>query len=166
VAAGAASADHCTFLTDEDLDALAGSSTVATFLPAADFSTRMPYPDARRALAAGVTVALASNCNPGSSYTTSMPFCIALAVRDLNMTAEEAVLAATAGGAAALRRTDVGHLGPGARADLVLLDAPSYTHLAYRPGVPLAALTLVAGEVVWASPGADQFATDPTSANH
>jgi imidazolonepropionase len=141
----AASVDHCTYLTDADIAALAGSDTVATFLPATDFSTRQPYPDARRAIDAGVSVALATNCNPGSSYTTSMAFCIALAVRDLRMTAEEALTAATLGGARALRRTDVGHLAPGARADAVLLAAPSYTHLVYRPGVPLVAMTFTRG---------------------
>jgi imidazolonepropionase len=143
-ALGAASVDHCTYLGDDDIAALAGSDTVATYLPATDFSTRQPYPDARRAIDAGVTVAIATNCNPGSSYTTSMAFCIALAVRDLRMTAPEAVRAATLGGARALRRTDVGHLGPGARADAVILDAPSYTHLVYRPGVPLVWRTLTA----------------------
>jgi imidazolonepropionase len=146
---GAASADHCTHLTATDIDALAGSTTVATLLPAADFSTRQPYPPARRLLDAGATVALASNCNPGSSNTTSMPFVIALAVRELAMTAEEAVWAATAGGAAALRRDDVGRLRPGARADLVVLDAPSYTHLPYRPGAPLVAGVLEGGELTW-----------------
>ncbi|MET7471828.1 imidazolonepropionase [Micromonospora sp. NPDC005599] len=134
---GAASVDHCTHLTDADIDALAGSETVATLLPGAEFSTRTPYPDARRLLDAGVTVALATDCNPGSSYTSSMPFCVALAVREMRMTPAEAVWAATAGGAAALRRTDVGRLTPGARADLIVLDAPSHLHLAYRPGVPL-----------------------------
>jgi imidazolonepropionase len=134
---GCASADHCTYLSDDDLAALAASETVATFLPAADFSTRQPYPDARRAIDAGVKVALATNCNPGSSYTTSMSFCIALAVRDMRMTPEEAVLAATVGGARALRRDDVGALRPGMLADLCVLEAPSYTHLVYRPGVPL-----------------------------
>ncbi len=138
---GAASADHCTHLTDEDVEALAGSggSTVATLLPGAEFSTRSPYPDARRLLDAGVTVALSTDCNPGSSFTSSMPFCLALAVREMGMTPDEALWAATAGGAAALRRTDVGRIAPGARADLVLLDAPSHVHLAYRPGVPLVA---------------------------
>lgn len=134
---GAASADHCTHLTDDDVDALSSSGTVATLLPGAEFSTRSPYPDARRLIDAGVTVALATDCNPGSSYTSSMPFCIALAVREMGMTPLEAVRAATAGGARALRRTDVGWLGRGSRADLVVLDAPSYVHLAYRPGVPL-----------------------------
>ncbi len=145
---GCASADHCTYLTDDDVEALAGSDTVATFLPATDFSTRQPYPDARRAIDAGVTVALATNCNPGSSYTTSMSFVIALAVRDLRMTAAEAVRAATLGSARALHRDDVGWLGPGARADFTVLDAPSYTHLVYRPGVPLIAQTYVAGRPV------------------
>ncbi len=136
---GAASVDHCTHLSAADVAALVDSGTVATLLPGAEFSTRSPYPDARRLLAAGVTVALATDCNPGTSYTTSMPFCIALAVREMGMTPAEAVHAATAGGAAALDRDDVGVLRPGARADLVVLDAPSYVHLAYRPGVPLVA---------------------------
>jgi imidazolonepropionase len=139
---GAASADHCTHLSTVDIEALAGSSTVATLLPGAEFATRSRYPDARALLDAGATVALATDCNPGSSYTTSMPFCIALAVREMRMTPAEAVYAATAGGAAALRRNDVGHLGIGARADLVLLDAPSHLHLAYRPGVPLVSTVL------------------------
>ena len=157
VAAGAAAADHCTYLSDADVDALAASGTgssgggssgtgssgtgfsgtVATLLPGVEFSTRQPYPDARRLLAAGVTVALATDCNPGSCFTSSMPLCVALAVREMRLTTQEAVWAATAGGAHALRRTDVGHLGVGARADLMLLDGPSHTYLAYRPGVPL-----------------------------
>ncbi|MFH9726715.1 imidazolonepropionase [Streptomyces sp. NPDC017254] len=133
----AASADHCTHLTDADVDALANGSTVATLLPGAEFSTRAQWPDARRLLDAGVTVALSTDCNPGSSFTSSVPFCIALAVRDMGMTPDEAVWSATAGGAAALRRADVGRLTAGARADLTFLDAPSHVHLAYRPGVPL-----------------------------
>jgi imidazolonepropionase len=142
---GAASVDHCTYLTDDDIEALAASDTVATFLPATDFSTRQPYPDARRAIDAGVAVAIATNTNPGSSYTTSMSFCIALAVREMGMTVDEAVLAATLGGARALRRDDIGHLAPGARADLTILDAPSPAHLVYRPGVPLVADVLIGG---------------------
>lgn len=134
---GAASVDHCTFLSDADVDALAGSDTVATLLPGVEFSTRQPWPDARRLIDAGATVALACDCNPGSSFTTSMPLCIALAVRDMGMTPAEALRAATLGGARALRRNDIGRLTPGARAHAVLLDAPSYVHLAYRPGVPL-----------------------------
>jgi imidazolonepropionase len=134
---GAASADHCTHLSDADVDALAGSDTVATLLPGAEFSTRSPYPDARRLIDAGVTVALATDCNPGSSYTSSMSFCIALAVREMRMTPAEAVRAATLGGARALRRDDVGVIRVGARADLIVLDAPSCLHLAYRPGVPM-----------------------------
>lgn len=142
VESGCASVDHCTYLTDADVEALAGSETVATFLPATDFSTRQPYPDARRVVDAGATVALATNCNPGSSYTTSMSFCIALAVRDMEMTIDEAVQAATLGGAAALRRTDVGRITPGSAGHLVILDAPSHHHLAYRPGVPLIRQTI------------------------
>jgi imidazolonepropionase len=142
---GAASVDHCTYLDDADVEALAGGATVATFLPAADFSTRQPYPDARRVIDAGAPYAIATNCNPGSSYTTSMSFCLALAVRDLRMTMEEALQAATLGGARALRRDDLGRLAPGSRADAVLLDAPSYSHIVYRPGVPLVAATWIEG---------------------
>ena len=133
----AASADHCTHLSDADVSALASSNTVATLLPGVEFSTRSPYPDARRLLAAGVTVAVATDCNPGSCFTSSIPFCLALAVREMRMTPAEALWAVTMGGAAALRRDDVGHLGVGARADVVVLDAPDPVYLAYRPGVPL-----------------------------
>ncbi|KQX61999.1 imidazolonepropionase [Angustibacter sp. Root456] len=142
---GAASVDHCTHLSAADVDALAGASpapgrdgTVATLLPGVEFSTRSPYPDARALVDAGVVVALATDCNPGSCYTSSMPFVIALAVREMGLSPAEALWAATAGGALALRRPDVGHLGVGARADLAVLEAPTYRHLAYRPGVPLA----------------------------
>ncbi|MFD9552037.1 imidazolonepropionase [Nocardia salmonicida] len=134
---GAASVDHVVHVNGADIDALAGSETVATLLPGADFCTRNSYPDARALLDAGVTVALGADCNPGTSYTTNLPFCVALAVRELHMTPEEAVWAATAGGAKALRRSDIGALSPGFRADAVALDAPSHLHLAYRPGVPL-----------------------------
>ncbi|MBA3266538.1 MAG: imidazolonepropionase [Nocardioidaceae bacterium] len=145
---GAASADHCTHLSSTDIDSLSSSSVVATLLPAVEFSTRSPYPEARRLLAAGVTVALASDCNPGSSYSSSMPLCIALAVREMRMSPAEALWAATAGGAAALRRDDVGHLGVGASADFTVLAAPSYIHLAYRPGVPLVSSVFAAGRRV------------------
>ena len=134
---GAASADHCSHLTRADIAALVDSGTVATLLPVAEFSTRAPYPDARPLLDAGVTVALAADCNPGSAYSTNIPFCIALAVREMGMTVDEALWSATLGGARALRRDDIGHLSPGARADALLLEAPSHIHLAYRPGVPL-----------------------------
>jgi imidazolonepropionase len=136
---GLVAVDHCTYLSDDDVSALADSDTIATLLPGVEFSTRHPYVDARRLLDAGVRVALASDCNPGSCFTSSMAFCIALAVRDMGMSPPEAVHAATATGAAALDRDDVGVLAVGKRADLVLLDAPSYVHLAYRPGVPLVA---------------------------
>ena len=145
---GAASADHCTHLSDADVQALAGSATVATLLPGAEFSTRSPYPDARLLLDAGVTVALATDCNPGSSYTSNMAFCIALAVREMGMTPAEALWAASAGGARALRRDDVGVIAVGARADLVALRAPSPVHLAYRPGVPLVEATWKDGQPI------------------
>jgi imidazolonepropionase len=135
---GAASVDHCTYLSDADVDALAGGDTVATLLPGVEFSTRSPYPDARRLLRAGAAVALATDCNPGTCASSSMPLMIALAVREMGLTPAEALYAATAGAARALRRDDVGVLAPGRRADLTVLDAPSHVHLAYRPGVPLA----------------------------
>jgi imidazolonepropionase len=147
VESGAASADHCTYLSDADIDALAAGTTVATLLPGVEFATRHPYPDARRLLAAGATVALATDCNPGSCFTSSIPLCVALAVAEMRMTTQEAVWAATAGGARALRRDDVGHLGVGARADFLLLDAPSHAYLAYRPGVPLVAAVWQEGEL-------------------
>ena len=143
-----ASADHCTHLSERDVELLAGSNTVATLLPGAEFSTRSPYPDARRLIDAGATVALATDCNPGSSYTTSMPFCIAVAVREMKMSPAEALWSATAGGAAALRRSDVGHLGLGAAADFVILNAPSHQHLAYRPGVNLIGQTWRNGKLI------------------
>jgi len=142
---GLAAVDHCTFLADEDVTALADTGTVATLLPGVEFSTRQPYPDARRLLDAGVRVALATDCNPGSCFTSSMPLCISLAVREMGMTPTEALYAATAGGAAALDRDDVGRLIVGDRADLAVLEAPTHLHLAYRPGVPLVAQTWVGG---------------------
>jgi imidazolonepropionase len=137
---GAASVDHCTYLSDADVDALAGSAgtTVATLLPGVEFSTRSPWPDARRLLEAGVDVALATDCNPGTCYSSSVPFMLALAVREMGLTPAEALHAATAGSAKALRRNDIGRITVGSRADLTVLDAPSYLHLVYRPGVPLA----------------------------
>ena len=152
VEAGAASADHCTYLSDADIAALAPSDTVATLLPGVEFSTRQPYPDARRLLEAGVSVAIATDCNPGSCFTSSMPFCIALAVRDMRMTTQEAVWAASAGGALALRRDDIGHLGVGAQADLLMLNAPTHAYLAYRPGVPQVAAVWQGGSLVAGNP--------------
>jgi imidazolonepropionase len=145
---GAASADHCTHLDDGDVDALRDAAVVAVLVPAAEFSTRSAYAPARRLVDAGVAVALATDCNPGTSFTTSMPFVIALACRELGLTPLEAVRAATLGGAEALRQKDIGHLRVGARADLVVLDAPSPTYLAYRPGVDLVRHVVKAGEVV------------------
>jgi imidazolonepropionase len=137
---GAASVDHCTYLDDEDVDALADAAgtTVATLLPGVEFSTRSPYPDTRRLLDAGASIALATDCNPGTCYSSSMPFVIALAVREMRLTPGEALLAATRGAAQSLRRPDVGVIQVGGRADLTVLDAPSYLHLSYRAGVPIA----------------------------
>jgi imidazolonepropionase len=136
----AASVDHCTYLDDADVDALADAAdtTVATLLPGVEFCTRSPYPDAARLLAAGVSIALATDCNPGTCYSSSVPWVISLAVREMGMTPAQALFAATAGSAKSLRRTDIGQLTVGNRADLAVLDAPSYLHLAYRPGVPIA----------------------------
>lgn len=137
---GAASVDHCTYLSSEDVDALVDSAatTTATLLPGVEFSTKSPYPDGRALLDAGVSVALASDCNPGTCYSSSMPFMIALAVREMGMTPSEAVVAATRGGARALRREDIGRIEVGARADLAVLEAPNHLHLSYRAGVPIA----------------------------
>ncbi len=143
------SLDHCTYLTDEDVASLRDAGVVATLLPGVEFSTRSPYPDARRLLDAGVTVALATDCNPGSAYVTSMPLMVALAVREMHMTPAQALFAATTGSALSLERTDIGRLAPGANADFAVLDAPSYLHLGYRVGTPLVAQTWMAGERVW-----------------
>jgi imidazolonepropionase len=144
-----ASVDHCTHLSDTDIELLAGSNTVATLLPGAEFSTRSNYPDAKKLFAAGVTVALATDCNPGSSFTTSMPFCIAVAVRDMGFTIDQAIWSATRGGARALRDSSRGSLAVGSRADFAILDAPNHLFLAYRPGVQLVASTYVAGKKVY-----------------
>jgi imidazolonepropionase len=144
-----ASADHCTHLSAEDIDALANSNTVATLLPGAEFSTRATYPDAKKLFAAGVTVALATDCNPGSSYTTSMSFCIAVAIRDMGFSPEQALWSATLGGAKALRREDVGALSVGMSADLSILSAPSFRHLGYRPGVDQISQVLKAGKTIY-----------------
>jgi len=137
---GAASVDHCTFLSEADVEQLAAASgaTVATLLPGVEFSTRSPYPDARRLLDAGVSIALASDCNPGTCYSSSIPFVLALAVREMGLTPAEALLAATVGSATSLRRDDIGVIRAGNLADLTVLDAPTYLHLFYRPGVPIA----------------------------
>ena len=147
---GAASVDHCTYLSDADVDALAATGTVATLLPGVEFSTRMPYPDARRLLDAGVRVALASDCNPGTCYSSSMPFVVALAVRELRITPAEALYAATAGSGASLG-LDV-RVAVGEPAALAVLDAPSYLHLAYRPGVPIATALNVTARHTGAKP--------------
>ena len=144
-----ASADHCTHLSASDIEALAGSNTVATLLPGAEFSTRTNYPEAKKLFAAGVTVALATDCNPGSSYTTSMSFCIAVAIRDMGFSPEQAIWSATMGGAKALRRNDIGALSVGMSADLSILSAPSFRHLGYRPGVDQISQVFKAGKTIY-----------------
>ena len=144
-----ASADHCTHLSDKDIEALAGSNTVATLLPGAEFSTMASYPDAKKLFEAGVTVALATDCNPGSSFTTSMAFCIAVAIRDMGFSPEQALWSATMGGAKALRRKDVGGVSVGTSADLVLLSAPSFRHLGYRPGVDQVSRVIKNGQTIY-----------------
>jgi imidazolonepropionase len=144
-----ASADHCTHLSDQDIEALAGSNTVATLVPGAEFSTRATYPNAAKLFDAGVNVALATDCNPGSSYTTSMAFCIALAIREMGFSPEQALWSATMGGAKALCRTDVGSLAVGQSADLVILNAPSYLHFGYRPGVDLVSEVFKSGKSIY-----------------
>jgi len=147
---GVASCDHCTHMNDADISALADTNghTVATLLPTAELCTRSKFPDARRLLDAGITIALASDCNPGSSYTTSIPLVISLAVLNMNMSCDEALWSATAGGAAALRRTDIGSLHIDAQADFALLNSSSHVHLAYRPGVKLVDAVVRKGECV------------------
>jgi imidazolonepropionase len=144
-----ASADHCTHLSSQDIELLAGSNTVATLLPGAEFSTRSPYPNARGLIEAGAKIALATDCNPGSSFTSSMPFVIALAVTQMGLSPAEALWAATMGGANALRRKDVGHLNVGASADFVVLDAPNHIYLSYRPGVQLVSKTYKNGKKIF-----------------
>jgi imidazolonepropionase len=146
---GCASADHCTHLSDKDIECLAGSNTVATLVPGAEFSTRASYPNVARLFDAGVNVAIATDCNPGSSYTTSMPFCIAVAIGEMGFSPEQALWSATIGGAKALRRTDVGALAVGQSADLVILNAPSYLHLGYRPGVDLVSEVFKSGKSIY-----------------
>ncbi len=145
---GCASVDHLTYFNQSDIEKLANSKTVATLLPGAEFSTRSKYPDARKLIDAGITVAIASDCNPGSSYTTSMPLMIALAVREMFFTPEQALWSATKGGALALQREDVGHLSNGAKADFVILRESSYIHLAYRPGVNLVEQVFLHGKSI------------------
>jgi len=145
---GCASIDHCTNLSEADINSLAGSNTVVTLVPGAEFSTKSKYPDAGSLVAAGITVAIATDCNPGSSFTTSMPFCISIAVREMGLSPDEALWAATRGGASALQNKR-GSLAVGSDADFVVLDAPNHIHLAYRPGVQLVEQTYIAGQKVF-----------------
>ncbi|MEN9693268.1 MAG: hypothetical protein RLZZ330_912, partial [Actinomycetota bacterium] len=150
---GVTSADHCTYFDNSDIEAIVKSNVVATLLPATEFSTNSPYPDAQKLIAAGALVAIATNCNPGSSFTTSMPFCVAVAVREMNFTTEQAIWSATRGGALALANDSLGRLVIGCSADIAVVDAPSYVHLAYRPGVSLIDSTYINGQRVYAKGG-------------
>lgn len=145
---GCTSIDHCSHLSNDDIAALSKSGVVATLLPIAEFSTRSPYPNARELLDAGVNVALSTDCNPGSSYSTSMSLAIALAVREMGMTPSEALKAATFMGAKALDRDDIGAIAIGKQADFLLLDAESHAHIPYRPGVDLISQVFKAGKLV------------------
>ena len=143
-----ASADHLVYASESDCKALASAGVVGVLLPATSFCLRSSYAPARMLIESGVTVALASDCNPGTSYTSSMPFVIAVACSEYGMSADEAVAAATSGGAAALRRSDIGHLNPGARADMIVMDAEHWVDFAYRPGMDVIAYVVKDGVVV------------------
>lgn len=145
---GAVAADHLDHTTEEDLGALAAARTVAVLLPSVSMMMREPYPDARRFIDAGITVAIATDCNPGTSNVETMPFIIALAATSCGMTPAEALWSATAGGAAALGLEDRGVLAPGMVADLVILKEPSYEHLAYRPDANVISRVIKAGTLV------------------
>jgi imidazolonepropionase len=129
-----ASIDHATHVSNDTIAALAESNVVTTFLPGAEFFTKSSYPKVNLYFELGAKVALATDCNPGSSYLTSMPIVMSLAIREMGFTPAQALYAATAGGAAALQRSDIGHLQPGAKADLVIWQAPTFEHIAYRMG--------------------------------
>ena len=158
---GAASVDHVTFPSDGDIEALAGSETVATMLPGADISTRHPLAPGRALLDAGVTLAIASDLNPGTSYTSAMNWCVGTAVLQAHLTFEEALEAGTLGGAMALRRHDVGGgkdaqgrpavgaLSVGCAANLHVLNTPHAVDIAYRPGMPLDFHTYIMGKRVF-----------------
>lgn len=145
---GCLSADHLVHATADDARALAAAGVVAVLLPATSFCLRSPYAPARLLADAGVTLALATDCNPGTSYTTSMPFVIALACSAYGLSVDEAVRAATEGGARALGRADIGHLRPGGRGDLVVLSGDHWVDLAYHPGMPVVAEVVKDGAVV------------------
>ena len=144
---GAVSADHLDYVTEADAAALAAAGTVATLVPGASFQLRSPQAPGPMLREAGVTVALATDCNPGTSYIESMPFVVALAVTQMGLTVEQAVWAATRGGALSLGMDDRGRLAPGDRADLIVLDAPSVAHLAYRPATPLVSTVITGGRI-------------------
>ncbi len=145
---GCLSADHLVHADEADAWALAEAGVVAVLLPATSFCLRSGYAPARMLADAGVTLALATDCNPGTSNTTSMPFVIGLACSAYGLTPDEAVRAATEGGAKALGRGDIGVLRPGARGDLVVLGTDRWADLAYRPGMPMIHTAVKNGEVV------------------
>ena len=144
----AASADHLDHASPADLEALAAAGTVAVALPGVSLSLRLPFPDVGRLRDAGVTVAIATDANPGTSYVLTMPFVVALACLEMGMSPEDAVWAATRGGALSLRRRDLGIVTHGSAGDLVVLDADTYLGLPYRPDSRLVTQVVKGGRLV------------------
>lgn len=142
------SADHLDHATGEDFQRLAEAGVVAVLLPGVSWSLKLPAPPGRRAWDAGATVAIATDCNPGTSYIETMPFVIALAVATCGLTVDEAVWAATRGGALALDLPDRGAIEVGGVGDLVIVDADTHAHLAYRPDGGLVAATVKRGIIL------------------
>jgi imidazolonepropionase len=148
----AISAEHLLHVSREGIRALAHSGTVAVLLPATAFVLGEPYPPARKLIQAGVSVAVGTDFNPGSSPVASLPLVLSLAVLKLGLSPEEALAAATLNAAAAIGLADaVGSLEPGKQGDLVVWDARSYEEIPYWIGQNLAEVVVQRGRVVWKS---------------
>ncbi len=145
---GAVTADHLDNITSDDVAALKAAGTVAVLLPTVSLSLRLPAPPARRLWDAGVPVAIATDCNPGTSYVENMQLVIAIASLEAALSPEEAVWAATRGGAMAIEAEDKGVIKPGAVADFAVLEADSYVEIPYRPGTDLVRIVIKNGKVV------------------
>ncbi|HEU5113312.1 MAG TPA: amidohydrolase family protein, partial [Acidimicrobiia bacterium] len=145
---GAVSADHLDHVTEEDATALAAAGVVGVLVPGASYMMRSPQAPGPMLIRQGVTVAIASDCNPGTSYLESMGLVISLAVVQMGLTTDQAIHAATRGGALALGMEGQGTIAPGSAGDLVVLDAPSPEHIPYRPATSLVWKTIKAGRVV------------------